>query len=167
MDFQRLLLPGFHSRRAVTRATSLACVLLLFAGCGGRERSTTAAPDSTSTGAALAWIQDYYRAINERRYRDAYTHWEQGGQASRKTFEEFRTGFDKTESVEVIVGRPGPVGAAAGSRYIEVPVRIVAREHDGSQQTYSGSYTLRLSVVDGATPEQRTWHIYSAQVRKL
>jgi len=159
-------------------------MLFLLAGCGGprsappsaRRESTspsslpansTSASDSTSPTRAAAWVQDYYRAINEHRYRDAYAHWEQDGLASRKSFEEFEKGFDQTGRVEVRVGAPGPIGAAAGSRYVEVPVRIVARAHDGSEQIYSGSYTLRLSVVDGATPEQRAWHIYSAHMQRL
>ena len=65
------------------------------------------------------------------------------------------------------VGTPGPIGAAAGSRYVEVPVRIAARTRAGALQNYSGSYTLRVSVVDGASSEQRSWHIYSAEVRPV
>lgn len=175
---------------AVGRRPLFACllvVLLMLSGCGnqaghrtpedGTVHSTVPAPvpvadslstaDPTSPARAVAWIQDYYRAINEHRYSDAFAHWERGGLASRKTFDEFRRGYEETERVEVTVGTPGPIGAAAGSRYIEVPVRIAAQTHDGTQQNYSGSYTLRLSVVDGATPEQRSWHIYSAAVRPL
>lgn len=123
--------------------------------------------DSTSATSAVASIQDYYKAINERRFGDAYDHWVGRGQASGKSFDEFRKGFEETERVEVTVGTPGPIGAAAGSRYIEVPVRIEARTRAGARQSFSGSYTLRLSVVDGATPEQRSWHIYSAAVRQV
>jgi len=148
----------------------LITVLLLVAGCGNEEgRGAAPIPmaDSMSATGAVAWIQDYYRAINERRYRNAYAHWERGGLASGKGFEEFRKGFEETERVQVTVGTPGRVEGAAGSRYVEVPVRIAARTRDGARQNYSGSYTLRLSVVDGATPEQRSWHIYSAAVRPL
>jgi len=115
----------------------------------------------------VAWIQDYYHDINQHRYRDAYAHWEQNGQASNKAFAQFEKGFDQTVRVEVTVSEPGSVGAAAGSRYVEVPVRILAHKRDGSQETFVGTYTLRLSVVDGATPVQRTWHIYSANIRKM
>jgi hypothetical protein len=153
----------------------LTTVLLMLAGCGHQEgsrapeggttrtnesgaipvRDSISAADPTSATLAVAWIQDYYEAINGHRYRDAYDHWVGGGQASGKTFDEFRKGFEETEHVEVTVGTPGPIGAAAGSRYVEVPVRIAARTHAGARQSFSGSYTLRLSVVDGATPEQR------------
>ena len=157
--------------------------LLLLAGCGRQEEGTatrtgvpaTTAPgdsismaDSASAARAVAWIQGYYRAINEHRYRDAYTHWERGGLAAGKTFDEFRKGFEETERVDVaVVGATGRIEGAAGSRYIEVPVRISAWTRGGERQEYSGLYTLRLSVVDGATPEQRSWHIYSAAVRQL
>lgn len=148
----------------------LITVLLLVAGCGNEEgRGAAPIPmaDSMSATGAVAWIQDYYRAINERRYRNAYAHWERGGLASGKNFEEFRKGYVGTERVEITVGTPGRVEGAAGSRYVEVPVRIAARTRAGARQNFSGSYTLRLSVVDGATPEQRSWHIYCAAVRPL
>ena len=174
---------------AVRRLPLFACliaVLLMLSGCGQQEggstrgdstytsiptpipaRDSISMTDSTSAARAVAWIQDYYRAINEHRYRDAYAHWERGGLASGKSLDEFRKGFVRTDRVEITVGTPGGVEGAAGSRYVEVPVRIAARTRDGARQNYSGSYTLRLSVVDGATPEQRSWHIYSAAVRRL
>jgi hypothetical protein len=151
----------------------LPVALLFIAGCAGHgsdhsgpHTTASAQEDSMSATAAVAWIEGYYRAINERHYGDAYARWEQGGKASGKTFEEFRKGFDHTNRVEAHVGSPGLVGAAAGSRYIEIPIRIVARDWNGSEQAYAGSYTLRLSVVDGATPEQRSWHIYSAAIHR-
>jgi hypothetical protein len=167
------------------RVAAMVALLLLVAGCGRQEgggsprgsvtRTTapaTNAPvdsisrsDSASAARAVAWIQDYYRAINEHRYHDAYAHWERGGMASGKTFDEFRKGFDETERVEVdFAGGTSRIEGAAGSRYIELPVQIAARTRDGKAQEYSGLYRLRLSVVDGATPEQRSWHIYSAHV---
>jgi len=149
------------------RAVCLCATLIALSGCGEQagDRNSISTADSTSGTRAVAWIQDYYRAINEHRYRDAYSHWERGGLASGKSFDEFRNGYAGTGRVEITVGAPGRVEGAAGSRYVEVPVRIAARTRAGERQNYSGSYTLRLSVVDGATPEQRSWHIYSAAVR--
>ena len=145
---------------------------VLMAGCTGQDQtravqsSGSAVADSTSPAAAVAWIRSYYAAINEHRYDDAYAHWEQGGQASGKTLDEFRNGFGETENVQLTVGSTGTIGAAAGSRYIEIPVRIDARDKSGAAQTFAGTYTLRLSIVDGATPEQRSWHIYSAAIHR-
>jgi hypothetical protein len=36
----------------------------------------------------------------------------------------------------------------------------------GAKQRFEGSYTLRRSVVDGATPEQRAWRIYRASLHQ-
>ena len=111
-------------------------------------------------------IREYYRAIAEHRYRDAYVMWGSKGRASRQTFAEFQRGFGHTVSVEVDVGSPGPVEGAAGSRYVEVPVLVSARRSDGSRESYAGAYTLRRSVVDGATSEQRSWRIDSAGIKR-
>jgi hypothetical protein len=111
-------------------------------------------------------IREYYRAIAERRYRDAYQVWARQGRASGQTFAGFQRGFEHTVSVEVDVATPGPVGAAAGSRYVEVPVLVTTRRTDGSRETLAGTYTLRRSVVDGATPDQREWRIDSAELHR-
>ena len=110
-------------------------------------------------------IREYYRAIAEHRYRDAFAMWGSNGPPRGQTLDEFQRGFEATASVEVDVAPPGPVGAAAGSRYVEVPVRVTSRLRDGSRQTFAGTYTLRRRVVDGATPAQRAWSIYSASIR--
>ena len=111
-------------------------------------------------------IRAYYRAINERRFDDAYRCWASDGAASGKSLEAFRNGFANTASVEVALGSPGPVEGAAGSRYIEIPAQVVAITGEGGRQVFIGKYTLRRAVVDGATPAQRTWRIYSAQIRQ-
>jgi hypothetical protein len=47
-----------------------------------------------------------------------------------------------------------------------VPVVIYAVTNRGDEQRFDGRYVLRRSVVDGASAEQRRWHIYSADVRR-
>jgi hypothetical protein len=158
---------------------ALVCVGLV-TGCqpsgpksGGSERRATsppandsiqASPDRDPAGDAANVVEIYYRAIDEKQYRAAYQLWESNGAASGKSFEEFRAGFSETAAVELIPGAPGRVEGAAGSQYVEVPVRVVARLRSGSSQVFAGTYTLRRSVVDGAMPEQRAWHIYSAKL---
>jgi hypothetical protein len=119
-----------------------------------------------STDEAANVVRAYYQAINERRYGDAYRLWASDGAASGKSLEAFADGFGSTASVDVVLGAPGPIGAAAGSRYVEIPVRITAIATDGGRQAFVGAYTLRRSVVDGATLEQRAWRIHSAHVRR-
>jgi hypothetical protein len=135
---------------------------------GARSRDSAAPPpDSAMTAAAAAdVIRRYYAAIDAKDFREAYDLWGNGGQASGQTFPEFRAGFAKTANVEVEIGTPGRIDPAAGSRYVDVPVVVRAVTTGGERQRFEGKYSLRRTVVDGSTPEQRHWHIYSADVHR-
>jgi hypothetical protein len=115
---------------------------------------------------AVNVIREYYSAINSGDFGRAYALWSDGGSASGQSMQQFATGFANTTGVSVDMQPPLDVDAAAGSRYIQVPVSVVATQRDGSQLRFVGSYTLRRSVVDGATPEQRAWRIGSADLRQ-
>jgi hypothetical protein len=110
-------------------------------------------------------LRNYYAAINAGDYRRAYALWENDGASSNQTYEEFVAGFADTRSTQVDVGTPGRVEGAAGSQYVEIPVTIRAATTSGENQRHEGAYVLRRSVVDGASPEQRRWHIYRATLR--
>ena len=114
--------------------------------------------------AAADIIRQYYAAIDARAYRRAYELWSGKGEASKKTFEQFRDGFAQTRSTRADIGEPSDIDGAAGSRYITIPVTIHATTKDGKEQNFKGEYVLRRSVVDGATAEQRAWRIYSAKI---
>lgn len=116
---------------------------------------------------AVALVRDYYAAIEARDYERAYAAWADDGSASRQTPQQFAAGFAQTAHVAATYGQPGPMEAAAGSRFIEVPVAVEAAQQDGSVRRYVGAYTLRRAVVDGATPEQRAWRIASADIREV
>jgi len=116
---------------------------------------------------AVAVIRDYYAAINRRDFAQAHALWSDGGRASNQTLEQFTAGFADTTGVSVEIMAPGRVDAAAGSRYIEVPVALTATHADGRQQRFVGSYTLRRAVVDGATDDQRAWRIGTADLREV
>ncbi len=116
---------------------------------------------------AIGLVRDYYAAINAQNYAQAFAMWSDGGRATGQSPQQFASGFARTNGVSVEVMAPGRIGAAAGSRYIEVPVALTATLADGSQRRYVGAYTLRRAVVDGATPEQRAWRIASADLREL
>lgn len=115
---------------------------------------------------AVPVIHRYFQAIDAREYASAYAQWGDGGAASGQSFEEFVTGFAETAHVDVEIGTPGQVEGAAGSRFVEIPVVIYAVDMNGEEQRFEGSYVLRRSIVDGATPEQRRWHIYSATIAR-
>lgn len=121
---------------------------------------------STDAAAAVAVLQQYYTAIDEGDFRAAYALWSDGGASSGQTFDEFAAGYADTESVRVEPGKPGRIEGAAGSRYVVIPVVVHATTSDGARQRFVGGYTLRRSVVDGATTEQRNWRIYSAEVQR-
>lgn len=126
----------------------------------------TPAMSKVFTGAASI-IREYYGAINARQYETAYHLWSQKGEASGQTLAEFQRGFDDTASVTVEIDNDhGMLEGAAGSEYATVPVKVRAVTHDGRQQHFEGEYVLRRSMVDGATPEQQAWRIYSAKIRE-
>ncbi|MEO6154661.1 MAG: hypothetical protein ABIP16_02895, partial [Thermomonas sp.] len=89
-----------------------------------------------------------------------------GGRASGQSPQQFADGFADTQGVSVAFGQPGPIEAAAGSRYIEIPATLDATQADGSIRHYAGSFTLRMTVVDGASESQRDWHIASASLHE-
>ncbi|HET9888359.1 MAG TPA: hypothetical protein VFR10_12710 [bacterium] len=139
-----------------------------------KSGAKTSAADSSSiqgefieegADVAVAVVQEYYRAIQARDYQRAYRCWGESGPPGQ-TLEEFTRGFAATASVRVQTGRPSPIDAAAGSRYIDVPVEIDAKTTSGQEQHFSGKYILRRAVVDGATPAQRHWHFYRAEIRE-
>jgi len=124
-------------------------------------------PDAAGVQAAIDVVHEYYNAINARDYRKAYELWSGKGQASGQTFEQFRDGFAHTASVEIDTsGEPGDLEGAAGSQYVRIPLLIKAKTRDGKEQNFWGEYVLRRSMVDGATPEQRIWRLYSAEIKE-
>lgn len=116
---------------------------------------------------AIAVVRDYYAAINGRNFDRAYALWSDAGRASGQSLQQFSDGFDNTSGVSVEIMAPSRVDAAAGSRFIEVPVAFTATEQDGRERRFVGAYTLRRAVVDGATADQRAWRIASADLREV
>jgi len=160
-------------------AVALLAATLLVSACRGRDAKPAAdTGGATASGAAppplpnaepssadaADVIRRYYAAIDAHDFRSAYALWASDGEASKQTFDQFAAGFDSTRHVSVDAGAPGRVEGAAGSRYVTVPVTVRAETTTGREQRFVGSYTLRRSVVDGATPDQRQWRIYSASI---
>jgi hypothetical protein len=162
-------------------AVALLAAALLVSACRGRD--STPGADTVIAGRhdavpppppnaelspadAADVIRRYYAAIDAHDFRSAYALWASNGEASKQTFEQFVAGFDSTRRVSVDAGAPGRVEGAAGSRYVTIPVTVRAETTTGREQRFVGSYTLRRSVVDGATPDQRQWRIYSASITR-
>ena len=119
----------------------------------------------SSAEAAAAVVQRYYSALDARDYGTAWQLWGSDGQPGN-SYEKFRQGYARTRSVQVTLGQPGPVEGAAGSSHVGVPVTVKALLADGTRQTFSGSYQLRrVNDVDGASAEQRRWHLEGAKLK--
>ena len=115
---------------------------------------------------AVQLIRNYYRWINQKKYQGAFNIWEKredGAAANGQSFEKFAGGFSDTASVSVEIGKPGEIEGAAGSNYIEIPVVISAQTKSGKAQKFAGAYTMRSSNM----ADDRSWYIYSANVRKV
>lgn len=136
----------------------------------GRPVETTT-PDTLqsgpSGGAARAVVIDYYAALNAGDHAAAYARWSDGGAASGQGFEDFAKGYANTLAIQAQVGEAQGLQGAAGSQYIEVPVQLTASQRDGSQRHYRGRFFLRAVLADGATAEQRRWHLSSADIQRL
>jgi hypothetical protein len=116
---------------------------------------------------AVAVLRDYFAAINSGNFGRAYALWADGGRASGQSPQGFADGFADTTGISVELQAPGRVDAAAGSRYVEVPVTLRASLRDGGERRLTGAFTLRRAVVDGATAEQRAWRIATADLRDV
>ncbi len=135
-------------------------------GDGEAAQQPGCGPLPSSVEAAAAVVQRYYRALDARDYGTAWQLWGLDGQPGN-SYEKFRQGYAKTRSVRVTLGSLGAVEGAAGSSYVSVPVTVQARLADGTRQTFTGSYRLRrVNDVDGASAEQRRWHLDSATLKQ-
>jgi hypothetical protein len=118
------------------------------------------------TASASAVLRRYFALLAERNYDSAYVLWADGGRASRQSPSEFAAGYRETTAVRATVGAAIRVEGAAGSQYATFPVTIDAALRDGRRQRLKGTYTVRRSMVDGASAEQRSWRIYAATMRE-
>jgi hypothetical protein len=123
----------------------------------------SAPASGTSVAAAMQVVRDYYGAISRHDYRAAYAIWH-----GSQSYARFRRGYAATRQARVIFLKPGDAEGAAGSVYLELPVRVDAVLRSGRPQHFVGSYTLRrVNDVDGSTAAQRRWHIESAHLKPV
>lgn len=124
----------------------------------------SATPASEKTvAAAMRVVRNYYAAVSRHDYRAAYALWH-----GTQSYAHFRRGYAATRSARVTFLKPGDAEGAAGSTYVELPVRVDATLRSGARQHFVGSYTLRrVNDVDGSTAAQRRWHIQSASLKQV
>lgn len=112
---------------------------------------------------AVAVVRGYFSALAGRDFARAHAAWSEGDTAHSAA--QLAAEQADVASSDVSIGAPGRLDAAAGSRYLRVPVTVVRGLRDGNAQRLAGAVTLRRAVVDGATAEQRAWHIAGIELR--
>ena len=120
-------------------------------------------PDSAQGAANV--VQIYFASIEGGKYAAARALWGNDGADSKMSPAAFAASFARYKEYHANIGGPGEVEGAAGSRYVSVPVQVYARLKDGRPDYQTGTVVLRRTVVDGSTPEQRKWHIYSIDLK--
>ncbi len=117
----------------------------------------------TSVAAATQVVRDYYAAVSRRDYRTAYMLWH-----GSRSYARFRRGYAATRSAKVrFLDGDTPEGAA-GSIYLDLPVRVDAVLRSGAKQYFVGHYILRrVNDVPGSTAAQRRWHIEGAHLKQV
>lgn len=130
------------------------------AASGGPRGDHPAASDASATpdsaqGAADV-VRTYYALIGAGKYGEALALREPGASAS-----DLAAGFARYSAYHATIGAPGEIDAGAGQRFVTVPVKIQARlKQDRAPVEETGTVVLhRTGDVDGATAEQRAWHI--------
>ena len=111
----------------------------------------------TSAQGAANVVQTYYALIEAGRYADAHKLW---GSASDLADATFAEQFSRFREYHAEVLAPGDIEGAAGSLYVDVPVRTYGVTAKGEKFEEPAVVTLRrVNDVPGSTAEQRRWHI--------
>lgn len=137
------------SAAAATATTSSPAVTQTATGAPPQNSALPGYIDDRSDAAAL--VSSLFNAISRKEYARAYTYW----RSPTQTYDQFKQGYQDTDTVEVTTG---PVGedAGAGQRYYTVPVVLHSTKTGGQAEVYSGCYLLHLSVpgIQAAPPFQ-------------
>ncbi|MHB1417068.1 MAG: YCF48-related protein [Chloroflexota bacterium] len=130
--------------------------------------TATAAPTvvAADPAGAVQALLDYYDAINQQQYEQAYDYWQQGGAASGQTLEQFKSGFANTVRTTVLLDEENSQGSGQAQTVV-VPTRLMSVVNDQSApnperqlvRRFEGTYTLQ-STADG-------WQIASANVQAV
>jgi hypothetical protein len=118
-------------------------------------------------GTGTQLLKSFYNAINRKEYERAYSYYQgvpnpDPGLAA--PYAQWVQGYADTLSVVLAAGKE-TVDAGAGNIFASVPVVITATRKDGSQQVFSGCYTLhRVNFGISEDPLDTLWSIRSATI---
>lgn len=131
-----------------------------------RNRVDELAIDPKSAEGAAALLQEYAALLEQGRFAAARRLWSDGGRASGMSQQAFAQSFSRYAQVRVEVGTPGRMEGAAGSVFVDIPIRFHGQRAGGSSFSSEGTATLRrVNDVPGSTPEQRQWRIYRIELQ--
>jgi hypothetical protein len=121
---------------------------------------------ANSAQGAANIVQTYYALIEAGKYRDAWALWDHRGQDVGQSAGAFAASFAKYADYHAEIGAPGRIDAGAGQRYVTVPVQVYGRLKSGKKFATGGSVTLhRAGDIDGATADQKSWHLHSIDLK--
>ncbi|MGE5500364.1 MAG: hypothetical protein ACM3W4_00390 [Ignavibacteriales bacterium] len=111
---------------------------------------------------AAGIAREYFALIGAKQYPMALALWG----SSAPTKDALAKQYDKYATFDATVGAPGQQQGAAGSSYIEIPVKASATLKSGGAEKLAGTVVLRrVNDVPGSTAAQRHWHIYSVELK--
>lgn len=139
------------------RFVLIGLLMLVAASAGAQEPYL----DDRSTPESL--LHSLYNAINRGEYARAYSYF---SPPPASDLESYANGYQDTERVDLVVGRPLAEGAA-GSVYYQLPVVIHAFMTDGSEQVFAGCYTLRLANPAIQAADYTPMHIVDGSLSLL
>ena len=88
------------------------------------------------------------------------------GEARALGEEDFTTAFANDAEIHAEIGAPGQMEGAAGSSYVEIPLRFYGKHVDGTGFSQAATATLRrVNDVPGSTAAQRRWRIYRLEMQ--
>lgn len=156
-------------------------LLIAFSGCAPRreepanenmvEENLAVAPNAVtpiaqatinpqSAEGAAQVLQRFGSLLEQGKFAAARQSWSDGGRASGLTEAEFAEAYDQYGELHVDVGAPGEPEGAAGSSYVEIPLRLYGTLKTGKPFDLVGPVVLRrVNDVPGSSAAQRQWHI--------
>ena len=122
--------------------------------------------DPRSAAAAGQVVQRFAALLEQGKFTAARQIWSGAGEASGLSEQEFIAAYAKYAEIHAEVGKPGDSEGAAGSIYVEVPLRLYGTLKTGQPFNLIGPVSLRrVNDVDGSTAEQRRWHIFQSALK--
>jgi hypothetical protein len=112
--------------------------------------------DPKSAQGAGQVLQHFAALLEQKRF----------GEARALGEEDFTTAFVKDAEVHAEIGAPGQIEGAAGSSYVEIPIRFYGKHQHGSAFSQAATATLRrVNDVPGSSAAQRRWRIYRLEMQ--